>query len=235
MDWKVGLPNLLICIEMAIFSILHLWAFAWQAYSVEATDFYESGKVTYKGGRWGIKALLNALNPLDLLKAVSRGFRWLFVGRKNRTLDPSYQVPFEQIDIDQEGRVPPNATNLTAYEGAGPLMAGGRTSPDEEGAVLLSHPQPNPKNEPGLAPSGYDDEHRSRFYTSNHARLSDSSLLDPMTTSHSPYDDTYNNPYMVPFAKGDLHHHNRHPSDPMDHQGTGVTNRLYHPNGPARA
>lgn len=243
-DWKVGLSNLLITIEMAIFSILHLWAFAFQEYSikrvqdVEATGFYGDGKPTYQGGFCGLKALLDALNPLDLLKAISRGFRWLFVGRKKRMLDPSYQVPSEQIGLDGAGHASGTTTN-TAYEGAGALMAGGRTSPEQEGDVLLSHAQPNPtahghsNSETGLVPPpAYDDEHHDRFYTSNDGRLSNSSLLDPMAPSpqpYSPYDDSFHSPYMVPADHGsheDLHH-NPYTSNHLNQQEMGVTTGPY--------
>lgn len=236
---------------MAIFSILHLWAFAWQEYStkrvqdVEATDFYGDSKTTYQGGFWGLKALLDALNPLDLLKAISRGLRWLFVGRKKRMQDPSYQVPSEQIGLDQAGNAPGTTTN-TAYEGAGALMAGGRTSPDQEGDVLLSHAQPNPtahghsNSETGLVPPpAYDDEHHNQFYTSNsNDRLSNPSLLDPMAPSpqpYSPYDDSFHSPYMVPADHGDhehddLHHNPYHPEH-FSQQEMGVTTGPYPSHG----
>lgn len=258
-DWKVGLPNLLICIEMAIFSVLHLWAFAWQAYSIErvqdteVADFYGNGKTTYHGGFWGLKALLNALNPLDLLKAVSRGFRWLFVGRKKRTMDPSYQVPFEQIGLDQDDRA--SGPTTTAYQGAGPMMAGGRPlSPDDDADVLLSHAQPNPTtpkpthNGFGLTPSPYEAEHHNQSYFPHDSTLHDSSMLDPTGPSprpYSPYDDTYNNPYMASYdAQHELYlhqqqqqqqqsppeypYHHRHVSDPQE---IDPTTRLYHADG----
>ena len=93
-DLKVGLPNLLINIEMAFFAVLHLWAFSWKPYSLknqpsEITDFYGNGKASYEGGPFGVKGVLDALNPMDLIRAIGRSFRWLFVGRKRRTMDPS--------------------------------------------------------------------------------------------------------------------------------------------------
>lgn len=243
-DWKVGLSNLLITIEMAIFSVLHLWAFAWKEYSIdhvhddEVTDFYGNGKVNYQGGPWGMKALLDALNPLDLLKAIGRSFRWLFVGRKKRTLDPSYQAPSEQIGLNQAGNVP--TTVVTAYEGAGPFMAGGRgnSPPGEEGEDLLSHAQPNPtlnRLSSGLSPSPYEDPRSSRFYSTSQDRLSDSSMLDPMAPTHQPLSlyehDSFNNPYMVPSdSELDTHRHYRQPSSNSSGQESGVTTRLYHPN-----
>jgi hypothetical protein len=211
-DLKVGLPNLLICLEMAIFSILHLWAFPWRPYSLanahadEVTDFYGNGKATYQGGRWGMKALVDSVNPLDLAKAVGRSIRWLFVGRKKRTLDPSYQNQSEVIGLDTTSNG--SGTNITAYQGAGATMVGGRpahygTSPDDEGQVLLSHAQPNPtlQSTGDLAPPPYDYEHD---------RLSSASLLEPSPSHspqpYSPYEPHHNNPYEVPDTNG-LHLH----------------------------
>lgn len=226
-DLKVGIPNLLITIEMALFGILHLWAFAWQPYAAgrspgdEVTDFYGNGKAVYYGGPFGAKAILDALNPLDLIKAVSRGLRWLFVGRKKRMLDPSYQVDNEAIGLKQTD--PTDPADTTAYKGAGPIISGGRSgrhnrSPDEEDAVLLGHPQPNPMAHPsgdlGIAPSPEPDElehdGHERIYSSN--RLSTSSLLEP-TSSHSP------RPYS-PYE----HERSHSPySMPSDEQEAGLT------------
>ncbi|EHA22340.1 hypothetical protein ASPNIDRAFT_132324, partial [Aspergillus niger ATCC 1015] len=197
-DLKVGLPNLLINIEMAFFAVLHLWAFSWKQYSLknqpsEITDFYGNGKGSYEGGPFGAKGILDALNPMDLIRAIGRSFRWLFVGRKRRTMDPSYHqtandafnMNATESGIDSHG---------TEYGGAGVMMAGGRYSPPgEEGQVLLSHAQPSP----GGPPPPIDDEtDPNRFY--NHNRLSAASLLEPTATHtarpYSPYEEDAYNP-----------------------------------------
>ena len=99
-DIKIGIPSLLLCIEMAIFSVFHLWAFPWQAYDIRrsaivasesAPGFLPDPKTAYKGGPFGIKALMDALNPWDLVKAIGRGFRWFVVGRRTREQDISYK------------------------------------------------------------------------------------------------------------------------------------------------
>ncbi|KAJ6110035.1 hypothetical protein N7486_002270 [Penicillium sp. IBT 16267x] len=168
-DFKYSLPELLINIEMFFFAILHLWAFTKKPYVIpsqgaEVTDFYGAGKGSYEGGRWGFKALTDAMNPLDLLKAVGRSARWLFVGRKTRTLDPSYHqssntanaigLQSSELGVVQQG---------TAYKST-TALSGGRTdrygaSPDEEGAVLLAHAQTNPEVAPlGTSPYASDAE-----------------------------------------------------------------------------
>lgn len=99
-DIKIGIPSLLLCIEMALFSLLHLFAFPWTEYDVRRSAIVaaESGpsflmdpKTAYKGGTFGEKALMNAFNPWDLVKAVGRGFKWFAVGRKTREQDISYK------------------------------------------------------------------------------------------------------------------------------------------------
>ncbi|PWY71695.1 DUF300-domain-containing protein [Aspergillus heteromorphus CBS 117.55] len=96
-DLTVTLPNVLICIEMALISILHLWSYPWEPYTKPTTspddddDYNMPPKPPmYQGGRWGLLALVDCFNPLDLVQAIARSIRWMFVGRKSRTLDPSY-------------------------------------------------------------------------------------------------------------------------------------------------
>lgn len=150
-DLKYSLPELLINIEMLIFSILHLWAFAWKSYATASpgarvTDFYGNGKASDERGRGGFQALADAMNPFDLLKAIGRSARWLVVGRRKRTQDPSYQQHHEAIGLQPpESEVTTNVTT-TAYPGA-TAMSGGRTGRyggDEQGEVLLANAQSNP-------------------------------------------------------------------------------------------
>ncbi|PYH95268.1 DUF300-domain-containing protein [Aspergillus ellipticus CBS 707.79] len=108
-DLTVGLPDLLICIEMAFVSILHLWAYSWYIYTIpEASDLYGGAKQPiYHGGRWGMKAVVDSINPLDLVQAVSRGIRWMFVGRKTRMVDdPSYYPDTIALNSTHGGAVP---------------------------------------------------------------------------------------------------------------------------------
>ncbi|KAB2581021.1 hypothetical protein BFW01_g6619 [Lasiodiplodia theobromae] len=99
-DIKVGLPNLLICFEMAFFAIMHVFAFSWKPYVIKKGDPFadpledgmgKKGK-RYKGGFMGILAIVDAFNPWDIMKAFARGLRWLFVGVRTRTNDISYQA-----------------------------------------------------------------------------------------------------------------------------------------------
>ncbi|GAB7337145.1 hypothetical protein MBLNU457_g2539t1 [Dothideomycetes sp. NU457] len=93
-DIKVGIPTLLLCIEMAIFSVMHLFAFPWKGYKISDDPHVgtEAGEAQhYQGGKLGLKAYIDAFNPWDIIKATARGFRWLFIGRRHRFEDSSYK------------------------------------------------------------------------------------------------------------------------------------------------
>ncbi|KAH8680994.1 organic solute transporter Ostalpha-domain-containing protein [Xylariales sp. PMI_506] len=102
-DLKVGIPALLLCVEMSAFAILHLWAFPYQPYVPGAKQTYYPGvdsgmgqpprpneHTSPQGGFLGVKAFIDAINLWDVVKAFGRGMRWLFVGVRKRHLDPSY-------------------------------------------------------------------------------------------------------------------------------------------------
>lgn len=151
-DIAVGIPSLLLCIEMAIFSVLHLFAFPYSPYTPNRraakypgsyddplnAGFNEIGPK--QGGFLGIKALFDAMNPWDLVKAFARGMRWIFVGRKHREHDPSYKSSEMTL---------PTIADDTEYRGADGLPISDefrRSSPThaEEDAGLIEHAQPNP-------------------------------------------------------------------------------------------
>lgn len=102
-DISTGIPAMLLCFEMFLFSILHIFAYPWKPYRQDAPIIYypspnpsvPSGKenvhIPPSGGKFGFKAIMNALNLWDVIKAFGRGMRWLFVGVKHRREDSSYQ------------------------------------------------------------------------------------------------------------------------------------------------
>lgn len=105
-DIKVGIPALLLCIEMAFFAVLHLWAFPYAPYVPGTTPAYypfpddrkddvlprENARQPPSGGFMGLKAFGDALNLWDFIRAFG-SMRWLFCGMKRRTDDPSYENP----------------------------------------------------------------------------------------------------------------------------------------------
>jgi hypothetical protein len=167
-DLKVGIPSLLLCIEMAIFAFLHLFAFPWQPYGPKAapTDYPRLSSISgepsknihgeKQGGFLGWKAFVDAMNPWDLVKAFARSMRWLFVGRKHRETDTSYMR-----NIADDNDMVLQSPNVTGYKQSVnlpiadefrrsrfgmPLATEPGRTPGEEGAGLIAHAQPNPLN-----------------------------------------------------------------------------------------
>ena len=170
---------------MAIFSILHLFAFPWQdyrkgtelsKYPLEPSGGDEPELIDVDGLKFGerlslaMKALIDAMNPWDLVKGFARGMRWLLVRRKNRENDISYKVG--SYDMNNPNNVndmslEPTGLADNGYKGNQGLPIAdefrrskfgipseplGRVKAEgEEGAGLIAHAQPNPQN-PG---SGY--------------------------------------------------------------------------------
>ncbi|KAH6659528.1 organic solute transporter Ostalpha-domain-containing protein [Truncatella angustata] len=123
-DLKVGIPSLLLCVEMAFFALLHLWAFPWAPYKPGAKQtFYpvadpalglparENEHGVPEGGFMGIKAFIDAINLWDIVKAFGRGLRWLFVGVKKRHSDPSYTKGEGRNSLDTSYPLKPFALN----------------------------------------------------------------------------------------------------------------------------
>lgn len=93
-DLKIGIPTLMLCIELFIMSILHVFAFPWQPYRIPTGSMNETNSttITKQGGFLGVLAFIDALNVWDLVKALGRAARWLFVGFRHRKTDPSYNL-----------------------------------------------------------------------------------------------------------------------------------------------
>ncbi|KAJ2903762.1 hypothetical protein MKZ38_009414 [Zalerion maritima] len=113
-DLKVGIPALLICVEMSLFALMHLWAFPYQPYRSGAPKTYypvpdpsspgapsprENMHSAPAGGPLGLSAFVDALNVWDVAKAFGRGMRWLFCGVKRRKEDPSYQHTKDGMEL----------------------------------------------------------------------------------------------------------------------------------------
>lgn len=128
-DIKIGIPSVILIIEMSLFSILHIFAYPWKPYSLKhsATDPLETGYTAdakhYKGGPMGIKAIADAFNPWDIVKASARGFRWMFVGVRQRHMDVSYQPAAAKLGGQDTGYMGP-----TTYAMAGDATSGSVSS-----------------------------------------------------------------------------------------------------------
>jgi hypothetical protein len=166
-DIKVGIPSFLLCVEMAFFAFFHLFAFSWRDYTTSSKVYQQEmaageSPAQYQGGFLGIRAIADAANPWDIIKAVARAGRWLFVGHRKRRLDPSYAVSRTNTD-DTMGRDPTAYSNTklnpldgsTAYVGAKSGTRVGKKAGYnlEEDRQPLVHGQPNTFSD---APPGRD-------------------------------------------------------------------------------
>ena len=164
-DIRIGIPSMLLCIEMAIFSVFHLWAFPWKVYDVRR---YQSGDLgsaarlfpdlntAYHGGPFGSEALLDAFNAWDIIKAIGRGFKWFLVGRKTRMEDISYKNSAQGTSLEPtRNQITAFETGNRSFDGASrpshPFVQGRKPgkyqhlSGEEDSDRLLSRPQSNPE------------------------------------------------------------------------------------------
>jgi hypothetical protein len=151
-DLKVGVPSLLLCIEMAIFAVLHLFAFPWKPYQ---SGTKVDGLGPKQGGLLGWRAIADAMNPWDLVKGFARGMRWLFIGVKRRENDVSYKVSGANSinDLDLQPTMSPEqgykrTESLPIADEFRRSKFGmpGANKVYDEGAGLIAHAQPNPLN-----------------------------------------------------------------------------------------
>lgn len=188
-DIKIGIPAMLLCIEMALFSVFHLYAFPWQVYDIRrsqivasesAPGFLPDPKTAYQGGFMGIQALMDAFNPWDLVKNVGRGFRWFAVGRRTRMNDISYKNnangsgleptrnQFTAFNETRVGGGEYDGPSANPYAGAAVKGVPGRYHPlseegDDDGLLLKA--QPNPTSGPYHASSDHQAYHSSAPHT----------------------------------------------------------------------
>ncbi|ORY15136.1 organic solute transporter Ostalpha-domain-containing protein [Clohesyomyces aquaticus] len=156
-DLRIGIPSMLVCVEMAIFAVMHLFAFPWKPYDLkrnqnplDAAGNGFSGDVPKRYAHGPARALASAFNPWDIIKACGRGFRWLFVGVRYRKADKSYQTKLESLDTSTGYAGPTFAGNGEAAaefdkprKDTAALGKNGFDDPDDR-AGLLSHAQANP-------------------------------------------------------------------------------------------
>ncbi|KAF2477366.1 DUF300-domain-containing protein [Lindgomyces ingoldianus] len=155
-DLRIGIPSMLVCVEMAIFAVLHLFAFPWKPYDLgrnqnplHASGDGFSGDIPKRYAHGPARALASAFNPWDIIKACGRGFRWLFVGVRHRKADISYQTKLGSISSTRYPQGPTFAgngelaTEITKPR-KGSAGAGKNGFEDSDTAGLLSHTQANP-------------------------------------------------------------------------------------------
>ena len=194
---------MLLCIEMAIFAVFHLWAFPWTVYDVHrsnivaaesAAGFMPDSKTAYQGGRFGERALMDAFNPWDLIKAVGRGFRWAAVGHRRRMDDISYKTP-------QGTGLEPTRNQFTAFQPLDDNAFGDHDSTaynpkqqnyyaqDGDEDRLLTNAQSNPaSNYP--RPMSRHPPRDAALHLHNASDIGTAAPYDPYKRSKSPYQDS---------------------------------------------
>ena len=87
-DFYFGIPSILICGEMVLFSLFNFYAYPIKPYTfTSGNSAIESkspkGGAHYYGGFLGIKALLAALNPMDIASGLALAVQYLISSRKS--------------------------------------------------------------------------------------------------------------------------------------------------------
>ena len=133
----------------------------------------------YQGGFLGWRAIADAFNPWDIVKAIGRSFRWLFIGRKHRKGDSSYEYAARVASQDRNGSTAGTSSKLDddyarqqAY--APPIPPDGKAPPYSDAAGSNLELRPTHTH-------GSDSEHD---YTDNagllsHAQADPSSSYPP--------------------------------------------------------
>ncbi|MBE3046897.1 OSTA/TMEM184 family protein [Candidatus Bathyarchaeota archaeon] len=168
-DIKISSPAAVLCVEMAFFAILHLWAYPYAPYVPGAKTVYypspdertakllprqESVHQAPSGGTLGIMAFIDAMNPWDIVKAFLRGMRWLLCGVKRRK-DDAGMGNGGMTSWDLDNLTNPNDAHLkdarsTEHLPIADQFRRSRFEIDEgpegaeDGAGLIAHAQPNP-------------------------------------------------------------------------------------------
>jgi hypothetical protein len=151
-DLRIGIPSMMTCVEMAIFAVLHLFAFPWKPYDLgrQHEQLPQGGEAlppeAHKAYAHGpALALMDSLNPWDIIKACLRGFRWLFVGVRHRKNDPSYQTKLEPMSNKDTGYHGPTfaGNGEAAFETTKPGKGQGGFE-ESDTSALLSHAQTSP-------------------------------------------------------------------------------------------
>lgn len=159
-DISVGFNALLICFEMILFAILHLFAYPWSPYTVPNLP-------TSPAPLGFRKAILDALNPWDIIKALARGTKWTIMGRRRRAeeagrvAERAKQPSLESEEVSgltQSTTVPPSS-----WPGG---WGGVYDNPPAEGLTVL-HPTPqdqeNVPQPPEVPTHGLVETHHEGF------------------------------------------------------------------------
>ncbi|KAF8533726.1 organic solute transporter Ostalpha-domain-containing protein, partial [Trichophaea hybrida] len=138
-DISVGFNALLVCFEMVIFSIMHLFAFPWNVYQSSSLGPGPIPTQTPPIKPW--KALAYSFNPFDMIKAIARGVKWALFGYRRRHQQASDVAARKdsKIQFSEEGQglvsnavLPGTYPKPNVYD-----------QPAIPGGLVVQHPSPS--------------------------------------------------------------------------------------------
>ncbi|CAM1501442.1 Fc.00g034260.m01.CDS01 [Cosmosporella sp. VM-42] len=105
-DVNIGIPNLLICVEMVPLSVFFIWAYPWTVYSCTNASLSLEGangpvnfRQTYQGGPLGIRAWIEMFNPTEITRAILFGIQ--MIGNRGTNVEDGYErTENEPLDND---------------------------------------------------------------------------------------------------------------------------------------
>ncbi|KAM5357182.1 hypothetical protein ACJZ2D_016533 [Fusarium nematophilum] len=118
-DLHIGIPNLLVCIEMVPLSLFFIWVYSWRVYvnkdshgSFVTLDRPGEPSKLYHGGPLGVHAWLAMINPSGTIKSILFTFGRIgplreshgeAEGADDRPLNPGYRVSTENLGTGNMG------------------------------------------------------------------------------------------------------------------------------------
>ncbi|OLN88154.1 Transmembrane protein 184C [Colletotrichum chlorophyti] len=115
-DLRVGIPSMLICIEMFPLAIFFHYAYSYRPYVIRsgrarhalAGDPEAHEAQAYTGGPLGLWALVQAWNPMEILRAIRFGLHMKAEERRQkRAQKAGRSVPYQHVDDGHDSGVSP--------------------------------------------------------------------------------------------------------------------------------
>jgi hypothetical protein len=165
-DVKLGINALLVCFEMMLFAVLNLFAFPWGVY--QTSDLDPVKYTPLKKRRAIPTAIWDVLVPIDIVKAVLRGQKWVAVGHRHREQEAN------QINARAKAHASTTSEDIPSLT---PLPAPGSWSGGvydtynaaAGGLIMVEHPTPSDEEpirnlpSPPSPPFGFGLTERNRY------------------------------------------------------------------------
>ncbi|TVY14449.1 Transmembrane protein, partial [Lachnellula arida] len=127
-DLTIGLPNLLLSVEMVIFALAFLYVFrAHEYYANKGASVVPLGHGGYQGGFLGIKAIIKAFSIIDILKGIislPMSAQDNSSTRPSKAWDTGSSTEYERIGMQPNYGQPPEYPHNTAHPRGMPYQQG---------------------------------------------------------------------------------------------------------------